>query len=53
MKTIKMNVSLTEQMKKEIPSGKFGDVRNIAHAIEFLMKSEYTNGSVINIDGGI
>ncbi len=41
------------KMKKEIPSGKFGDVRNIADAVEFLIKSEYSNGAVINIDGGI
>ena len=49
----KVSTELQEQMKKEIPSGKFGDVINIAHAIEFLIKSEYSNGTVINIDGGI
>lgn len=49
----KISADLQEQMKKEIPSGKFGDTRNIAHAIEFLIKSEYSNGAVINIDGGI
>jgi NAD(P)-dependent dehydrogenase (short-subunit alcohol dehydrogenase family) len=49
----KISAELKEQMKKEIPSRKFGDIRNIAHAIEFLMKSEYSNGAVINIDGGI
>ena len=49
----KISAESQEQMKKEIPSGKFGDIRNIAHAIEFLIKSEYSNGAVINIDGGI
>ena len=36
-----------------IPSKKLGNVNNIVNAIEFIMKSVYVNGSVINIDGGI
>ena len=38
---------------KQIPSGKLGSVSNIANAINFLMKSEYANGSAIHIDGAI
>jgi 3-oxoacyl-[acyl-carrier protein] reductase len=49
----KISTQLQEEMKNEVPSGKFGDIRNIAHAIEFLIKSEYSNGAVINVDGGI
>jgi NAD(P)-dependent dehydrogenase (short-subunit alcohol dehydrogenase family) len=49
--------TLTEKVRKKImesiPSGKLGDPKNIVNAIEFLMKSEYVNGSTINIDGGI
>lgn len=37
----------------EIPSRKLGDATNIVDAIAFLMKSDYTNGSVLHIDGGI
>lgn len=37
----------------EIPSKKLGETGNIVSAIEFLMKSDYTNGSVVHIDGGI
>jgi 3-oxoacyl-[acyl-carrier protein] reductase len=37
----------------EIPSKKLGHPRNIVDAIEYLIKSEYTNGSVVNIDGAI
>ena len=38
---------------EEIPSRKLGDSSNIVSAVEFLMKSDYTNGSVLHIDGGI
>lgn len=51
METI--SAELQDEMKEEVPSRKFGDVRDIAYAIEFLIKSDYTNGAVINIDGGI
>ena len=37
----------------EIPSKKLGHPSNIVHAIEYLIKSEYTSGSVVNIDGAI
>ena len=49
--------TLTEKARKKImeaiPSGQLGDPANIANAVEFILKSEYVNGSVINIDGGI
>lgn len=44
---------LRNELRREIPSMKFGDVKNIAYAIDFLIKSDYTNGAVIHIDGGI
>jgi NAD(P)-dependent dehydrogenase (short-subunit alcohol dehydrogenase family) len=48
-------LSLNAQKKfiERIPSKRLGDTRNIVNAVEFLMKSEYVNGSAINIDGGI
>lgn len=49
--------TLSEKMRRDIiesiPSKRLGDPSNIVNAIEFLMKSEYVNGSAINIDGGI
>lgn len=49
--------TLQDDLKKkildQIPSKTFGGVSNIANAIEFLIKSEYVNGSTINIDGGV
>ena len=38
---------------ESIPSKKFGSPSNIVNAIDFLIKSEYVNGSSINVDGGI
>ena len=49
--------TLKDDLKKkildQIPSKSLGKVSNIANAIEFLIKSEYVNGSTINIDGGV
>lgn len=49
--------TLSEKVRKkileEIPSNNLGDPANIVDAIEFLIKSDYTNGGVINIDGAI
>lgn len=44
---------LKKKILNQIPSKTFGKVSNIVNAIKFLIKSEYVNGSVINIDGGI
>jgi 3-oxoacyl-[acyl-carrier protein] reductase len=41
------------KIQKKTPSKKLGDSSNIVNAIDFLIKSEYVNGSTINIDGGI
>lgn len=49
--------TLSEKVRKkiidELPSRKLGNPSDIVNAIEFLMKSECTNGSVLNIDGAI
>lgn len=41
-----------KRIMDKIPSRKLGGVSNIANAIDFLIKSEYVNGAVINIDAG-
>lgn len=52
-----MYQKLPENKKKEIlnkiPSRTFGDTSNISNAIKFIIDSEYVNGSMINIDGGM
>ena len=40
-------------IQKKIPSKKLGDSSNIVNAIEFLIKSDFVNGSTISIDGGV
>ena len=48
-----LNEKKRQNILESIPSKKFGDPVNITNAIEFLIKSDYVNGSKINIDGGI
>jgi 3-oxoacyl-[acyl-carrier protein] reductase len=48
-----LNDKMYQKILELIPSKKLGDPSNIANAIDFLIKSEYVNGSTINIDGGI
>ena len=49
--------TLSEKMRNKIigsiPSGHLGEPKNIVNAIDFIMKSEYANGSSISLDGGI
>jgi NAD(P)-dependent dehydrogenase (short-subunit alcohol dehydrogenase family) len=49
--------SLDQKVKDEIiskvPSKKLGGAYNITNAIKFLIESDYVNGSVITIDGGV
>ena len=46
---------LSKDMQKSfvagVPSKKLGSAEDISHAIKFIVSSEYTNGSVITIDG--
>ncbi len=49
----KLHDDIRQKAIDQIPSNTFGKVSNIANAIDFLIKSEYVNGAVINIDGGL
>lgn len=42
-----------EVVKKKIPTGKFGDPKNILNALNFLIESDYINGSSLDINGAI
>lgn len=52
-----MYQKLPENKKREIlnkiPSKRLGNTSNISNAIKFIIDSEYVNGSMINIDGGM
>ena len=41
------------KLLNEIPSKKLGEINNIYNAINTIVKTEYINGSNIDIDGGI
>ena len=40
-------------IKQKIPTGNFGNPENIFNAVEFLIKSDYTNGTSIDINSGL
>lgn len=44
---------IRKRAMNQIPSKTLGKVSNIANAIDFLIKSEYVNGAVIDINGGM
>jgi 3-oxoacyl-[acyl-carrier protein] reductase len=48
-----LNDNLKKEILKLIPGKSFGKVKDIAHAIQFLMLADYVNGTSINIDGGL
>ena len=43
---------MREKIISNMPSKKTGDIRNIYNAVNFIINSDYVNGSKINIDGG-
>lgn len=40
-------------VKKKIPTGKFGDPKNIFNAVKFIISSDYLNGTSLDINGAI
>jgi 3-oxoacyl-[acyl-carrier protein] reductase len=48
----KLKEKTKENILKKIPSGKTGDIKSIFNAIEFVIRSDYVNGSEIAVDGG-
>lgn len=43
----------TKEILKRIPGGRLGSSRNLLEAIGFIQKSDYLNGAVIRLDGGL
>lgn len=50
---LKLQENFKKKILNQIPSKRFGEFINIANAVEFLIKSQYVNASIINIDGGV
>ena len=42
-----------EQIKSQIPGGEFCTKENIVNCVEFLRQNSYTNGSSVDLNGGI
>ncbi|XP_078004229.1 3-oxoacyl-[acyl-carrier-protein] reductase isoform X2 [Phascolarctos cinereus] len=42
-----------EQLKKNIPLGRFGEPSDVAQAVVFLLESPYITGHVLIVDGGL
>lgn len=40
-------------LAQAIPTGKIGDVEDIANALEFLIKDKYMTGQCVSPNGGI
>lgn len=50
---IKVPDDMQKQISAKIPVNRFGDPENIVAAVDFLVKSDYTTGESININGGL
>lgn len=42
-----------ESLSEMMPVKKIGDPAEIARAVSFLLGSEFTTGSVLEVDGGV
>lgn len=48
-----LSEKIKEQMEKQIPLQRFGQVEDVSNTAIFLAQSPYITGQVINIDGGL
>jgi pteridine reductase len=46
------DVSYLEKLKKRVPLQRYGDPRDIADAVVFLVKSRFITGEIVHVDGG-
>ena len=44
--------SMLDEIKKNIPVGRFGDATQIGHTINYLINSPFTSGQTIHLNGG-
>lgn len=48
-----LNQATIENWKKSVPIGKLGPLEEIGKAVRYIVESEYYNGKVLAIDGGL
>lgn len=41
------------KLEGEIPLGRYGTAAEVADAVLFLLRNEYANNTVLNLDGGL
>lgn len=47
-----MDPQRRERLEAELPAGRVGEARDLAHAVLFLLTNPYTTGTVLHVDGG-
>lgn len=48
-----MKPEAIERLEKMIPVGRMGEASEIAHAVKYILGSDYFTGRVLEVDGGI
>ena len=48
----KLDKKLQNQRLKRVPNNSMGDLKDLFNSIEFIIKTNYFNGSILNLDGG-
>ncbi|EHZ7349915.1 SDR family oxidoreductase [Vibrio parahaemolyticus] len=48
-----MKPEAIERLEKMIPVGRIGEASEIAHAVKYILESDYFTGRVLEVDGGI
>ncbi|MHC6803943.1 SDR family oxidoreductase, partial [Vibrio antiquarius] len=48
-----MKPEAIERLEKMIPIGRMGETSEIAHAVKYILESDYFTGRVLEVDGGI
>jgi 3-oxoacyl-[acyl-carrier protein] reductase len=43
----------SQNLLRKIPAGRFGKPEEVADAAMFLVRNEYANNCVLNLDGGL
>lgn len=48
-----LKVNIVKKIISEIPSKRFGQLEELAKAVDFIIENEYFNGKILEIDGGL
>lgn len=50
--TDKMGQKVIDEICAQIPSGRFGEMKEIAQTVKYIIECDFVNGRVIEVDGG-